>query len=118
MLPQHRQLASGRIPTADTGSELDQELVTSALDYMKLRADAPIKGTPIQVAFMSCTNGRLGDFEAVADVIKDIRLRPTFEPLLFLALKKWMPQPSLGLHEVFEAAGFEWRKPGCSCVLP
>ena len=78
-----------RIPTADTGSELDQELVTSALDYMKLRADAPIKGTPIQVAFIgSCTNGRLSDFEAVAEVIKGHQVAPTFEPLLFLALKK------------------------------
>ena len=40
-----------RIPTAETGSELDQELVTSALDYMKLRADAPIKGTPIRCLY-------------------------------------------------------------------
>ena len=98
-----------RIPTADTGSELDQELVTSALDYMKLRADAPIKGTPIQVAFIgSCTNGRLSDFEAVAEVIKGHQVASHVRAIAVPGSEKVdAAARALGLHEVFEAAGFE-----------
>ena len=108
-----------RIPTADTGSELDQELVTSALDYMKLREDAPIKGTPIQVAFIgSCTNGRLSDFEAVAEVIKGHQVASHVRAIAVPGSEKVdAAARALGLHEVFEAAGFEWRKPGCSMCL-
>ncbi|MBO6566392.1 MAG: 3-isopropylmalate dehydratase large subunit, partial [Pseudomonadales bacterium] len=58
------------VPSPEKAEGLDKNLITDALDYMKLQADAPIKGTKIDVAFIgSCTNGRLSDFQAVAKVI-------------------------------------------------
>ena len=60
-----------RIPDPAAAEGLDQELMSDALRYMQLEADAPIAGTKIDVAFIgSCTNGRLSDFQAVAAVIE------------------------------------------------
>ena len=59
-----------KIPSPENSEGLDKSLVDDALAYMQLNADQPIKGTKIDVAFIgSCTNGRLSDFEAVAELI-------------------------------------------------
>jgi 3-isopropylmalate/(R)-2-methylmalate dehydratase large subunit len=90
-----------------------------ALDYMGLQADAPIAGTPIDWVFIgSCANSRLSDLRVAADLARGRRVAPS--------VRAWVVPGSEdikraaeaeGLHEVFAAAGFEWRESGCGmCV--
>ena len=107
------------IPDPATVDGLEKALVTDALEYMQLDANAPIKGTAIDVAFIgSCTNGRLSDFQAVADLIKGRSVDGSVRALAVPGSEKVDRQArDLGLNKVFEEAGFEWRKPGCSMCL-
>ena len=108
------------VPTAGSAStEPGRISIQDALDYMKLPAGQPIKGTKIDVAFIgSCTNGRLSDFREVAKFIKGRKVAagvkaiavPGSQIVDALARQE-------GLHEVFSEAGFEWRGAGCSMCL-
>ena len=91
----------------------------AALEYMGLRAGRPIAGTRIDRVFIgSCTNARLSDLRIAAQVVRGRRAAAH--------VKAWVVPGSArvkreaeaeGLDEVFRAAGFEWRDPGCSmCV--
>lgn len=102
-----------------TPSRGDDELIGDALRYMQLEPNTPIKGTRIDVAFIgSCTNGRLSDFQAVAEKIKGKQVASNVRAIAVPGSEKVdKAARELGLHEVFEAAGFEWRKPGCSMCL-
>ncbi|MBT7886920.1 MAG: 3-isopropylmalate dehydratase large subunit, partial [Gammaproteobacteria bacterium] len=108
-----------RIPNPAAAEGLDQELMSDALRYMQLEADAPIAGTKIDVAFIgSCTNGRLSDFQAVADVIEGRQVASSVRAIAVPGSEKVdQAARALGLHNIFTAAGFEWRKPGCSMCL-
>jgi 3-isopropylmalate/(R)-2-methylmalate dehydratase large subunit len=107
------------VPTVEGSAEKDKALVAEALEYMKLPAGAPIKGTKVDICFIgSCTNGRLSDFEEVAkyldgqkvaDGVKAIAV-PGSQVVDLICREK-------GLHTVFENAGFEWRGAGCSMCL-
>jgi 3-isopropylmalate/(R)-2-methylmalate dehydratase large subunit len=112
--PQHAISIDACIPDAAGEPELQ-----AALDYMGLQAGAPILGTPVDWVFIgSCANSRLSDLRAAAAVIRGRRVAP--------GVKAWVVPGSVnvkraaeaeGLHELFTAAGFEWREPGCSmCV--
>lgn len=89
--------------------------------YMGLRAGQPIAGTPIDRVFIgSCSNARLGDLLAAADIVRRAGGRVP------ASVRAWVVPGSqqvkrraeaLGLREVFENAGFEWRQPGCSMCL-
>ena len=108
------------VPTAESAAtEPGRISIQDALDYMKLPAGQPIKGTKIDVAFIgSCTNGRLSDFREVAKFIKGRKVAagvkaiavPGSQIVDVLARQE-------GLHEVFSEAGFEWRGAGCSMCL-
>ncbi|MDI1315652.1 3-isopropylmalate dehydratase large subunit [Prosthecobacter sp.] len=108
------------VPTAESATtEPGRISIQDALDYMKLPAGQPIKGTKIDVAFIgSCTNGRLSDFREVAKFIKGRKVAagvkaiavPGSQIVDTLARQE-------GLHEVFSEAGFEWRGAGCSMCL-
>jgi len=110
---------SERIPDPAAAEGLDQELMTDALRYMQLEADAPIKGTKVDVAFIgSCTNGRLSDFQAVAAAIQGYKVAPDVRAIAVPGSEKVdAAARALGLHHIFTEAGFEWRKPGCSMCL-
>ena len=107
------------VPDPDDKQGLEKILINDALTYMKLSANQPIKGTKIDVAFIgSCTNGRLSDFQSVAAVIDGKRVSPNVRAIVVPGSEKVDREArELGLHEVFEAAGFEWRLPGCSMCL-
>lgn len=107
------------VPSPESAQGLDKDLITDALTYMKLEADAPIKGTSIDVAFIgSCTNGRLSDFEAVAKVISGKKVAENVRAIAVPGSEKVdKDAKAAGLDKIFEAAGFEWRKPGCSMCL-
>jgi 3-isopropylmalate/(R)-2-methylmalate dehydratase large subunit len=104
-------------PSPETST--DKDLVTDALRYMQLSANVPIKGTHIDVAFIgSCTNGRLSDFQRVAELIKGRKVASGVKAIAVPGSEKVDKQArELGLHSIFEAAGFEWRQPGCSMCL-
>jgi 3-isopropylmalate/(R)-2-methylmalate dehydratase large subunit len=108
-----------KVPDPAQHEGLDKALISDALDYMQLDANSPIKGTPINVAFIgSCTNGRLSDFQAVADLIKGSKVAPSVRAIAVPGSEQVNEAAKkLGLDQVFEAAGFEWRLPGCSMCL-
>jgi 3-isopropylmalate/(R)-2-methylmalate dehydratase large subunit len=107
------------IPDAATGNQGQRDAVLAALDYMGLEAGRPIAGTPVDWVFIgSCANARLSDLQAAAAIVRGRTVAP--------GVTAWVvPGSELvkraaeaeGLREVFEAAGFQWREPGCSmCV--
>ncbi len=118
--PDHGVFIDGNIPDpADAQTEEERNSIIEALEYMKLEAGAPIKGTPIDVAFIgSCTNGRLSDFRETAKFLKG---RHVAEGIKAIAVPGSQPVDAMckkeGIDKIFEAAGFEWREAGCSMCL-
>ena len=108
-----------RIPNPALVEGLDQELMEDALRYIQLDSEAPIAGTQIDVAFIgSCTNGRLSDFKAVAAAIQGHRVADHVRAIAVPGSEKVDADArALGLDQIFEEAGFDWRKPGCSMCL-
>ncbi|MGD2131323.1 MAG: 3-isopropylmalate dehydratase large subunit [Maricaulaceae bacterium] len=90
-----------------------------ALEYMGLSAGRPIAGLPVQKTFVgSCTNGRLSDLEAAAAVMKGRKVADNVEAIIVPGSETVKRQAeAAGLHEVFLAAGAQWREPGCSMCL-
>jgi len=108
------------IPTPAAATSVDEKAsIEEALAYMKLPAGAPIKGTPIDVAFLgSCTNGRLSDFQEVAKFIKGRKVAKNVKALAVPGSQIVALQcAKLGLDQIFRDAGFEWREAGCSMCL-
>jgi 3-isopropylmalate/(R)-2-methylmalate dehydratase large subunit len=111
---------TGSIPDPARASSADERAsIEEALAYMKLRPGAPIKGTPIDVAFLgSCTNGRLSDFQEVARFIKGRRVAPGVKAIAVPGSQGvGLLCAELGIDKVFTEAGFEWRSAGCSMCL-
>ena len=90
-----------------------------ALAFMGFSSGQRIEGTRIDVAFIgSCTNGRLSDLEAAAEIVRGRHVAPHVKALVVpgsQAVSK--AAEARGLHEIFIAAGFEWRGAGCSMCL-
>ena len=87
-----------------------------ALAYMDLRAGQPLLGEPVDAAFLgSCTNSRLPDLRAAAQVIKGRKVAPGVKALVVPGSTevKRLAEAE-GLDRVFLDAGFEWRESGCS----
>jgi len=90
-----------------------------ALEYMGLAPGRPIAGTRIDRVFIgSCTNSRLSDLRAAAEIARGRRVAPNVEAWVVpgsMGVKR--AAEAEGLHELFRDAGFQWREPGCSlCV--
>jgi 3-isopropylmalate/(R)-2-methylmalate dehydratase large subunit len=91
----------------------------AALDYMGLQAGQPIAGTPVDWVFIgSCANSRLSDLRAAAVVARGRRVAQHVTAWVVPGSENVKRQAEAeGLRAVFEAAGFQWREPGCSmCV--
>jgi 3-isopropylmalate/(R)-2-methylmalate dehydratase large subunit len=88
-----------------------------ALDYMGLRPGTPLTDIRVDRVFIgSCTNSRIEDLRAAAAVVKGRRAVVRAWVVPGSGLVKRAAEAE-GLHEIFAAAGFEWRDPGCSmCV--
>jgi 3-isopropylmalate/(R)-2-methylmalate dehydratase large subunit len=90
-----------------------------ALDYMQLDAGQMIAGAHVDVVFVgSCTNGRLSDLRSAAEVLRGRRVSPGVRMLVVPGSEEVRREAEAeGLHEVFTAAGAEWRLPGCSMCI-
>ena len=101
---------------ADPG---EREAAQRALDYMGLTAGTPMKDVPVDTVFIgSCTNGRIEDLRAVAAVAQGRQVADGLRTLIVPG--SWAVKTEAeaeGLPEIFAAAGFDWREPGCSMCL-
>jgi 3-isopropylmalate/(R)-2-methylmalate dehydratase large subunit len=110
---------TGKVPGA---AEVDAALtgdVDRALAYMGLTAGQPIAGQKLDVVFIgSCTNGRIEDLRAAASVLRGRKVAPGLRVLVVPGSQQVKKQAEdEGLHEVFRAAGAEWRESGCSMCI-
>ena len=107
------------IPNPVNLSGTEETSVTEALEYMQLEAGSPIKGTPIDVAFIgSCTNGRISDLEEVATRLNGHKVKEGIKAIVVPGsqiVSKIAEEK--GLDKAFINAGFEWRNAGCSMCL-
>lgn len=109
-----------QIPSSfGAGHEDEQARFEAALHYMGLRVGQTIASVPIDVAFIgSCTNSRIEDLRAAAEVVKSRRIAASVRGLVVpgsMVVKR--AAEAEGLAKVFLDAGFEWRESGCSmCV--
>jgi len=96
----------------------DKELA-GALRYMALEPGKPLLGRPIDVVFIgSCTNGRLSDLQQAALVLQGRHVAPGVRALIVPGSEQVKRDAeALGLHDIFRAAGAEWREPGCSMCI-
>jgi 3-isopropylmalate/(R)-2-methylmalate dehydratase large subunit len=90
-----------------------------ALTYMGLEAGTPLRDIHVDTVFVgSCTNGRIEDLRAAADIIKGRKVADGVRMLVVPgSMRVRFQAESEGLDEVFKAAGAEWRSAGCSMCL-
>ena len=86
---------------------------------MDLQPGTAIAGVPVDVCFIgSCTNGRLSDLRAAADVARGRQVAEGIKAFVVPGSEQVAKAAEAeGLDAVFRAAGFEWRDPGCSMCL-
>ena len=97
-----------------------REGMERALQYMGLNPNTPIKAIKIDKVFIgSCTNSRIEDLRAAAAVVKGRQVAASVKLALVVPGSGLVKQQAEreGLDNVFIAAGFEWREPGCSMCL-
>ena len=99
--------------------ENDKAAARRALAYMGLAPGTPLRDVHVDTVFLgSCTNGRIEDLRAAAEVVSGRRVADGVRMLVVPGSARVRLQAeSEGLHEVFTAAGAEWRLPGCSMCL-
>jgi 3-isopropylmalate/(R)-2-methylmalate dehydratase large subunit len=103
----------------DFDSPADREATERALAYMDLRAGTPIREIAIDRVFIgSCTNSRIGDLRAAAEVVQGRKVAKSVSAMVVPGSQQVKAQAEAeGLDEVFRAAGFDWRVAGCSMCL-
>ncbi|MBO3746317.1 3-isopropylmalate dehydratase large subunit [Streptosporangiaceae bacterium NEAU-GS5] len=108
----------GIVPSPDEFADpVERSAAERALQYMGLSAGTPLREITVDTVFVgSCTNGRIEDLRAAADVLRG---RTVITRTLIVPGSMQVKQlaEAEGLHEVFKAAGAEWREAGCSMCL-
>jgi 3-isopropylmalate/(R)-2-methylmalate dehydratase large subunit len=110
---------SQSIPSPEAQPEAERPTFREALAHMGFQAGQPIKGAKIDVAFVgSCTNGRLSDLRIAAEIARKGKVAKHVRALIVPGSQQVAKAAEAeGLHEIFQAAGFQWRKAGCSMCL-
>jgi 3-isopropylmalate/(R)-2-methylmalate dehydratase large subunit len=100
-------------------SDGEKQAAEKALAYMDLQAGTPMREVSVDTVFVgSCTNGRIEDLRAVAEVLRGRHVADSVRMLVVPGSMRVKAQAeSEGLSEVFLAAGAEWREAGCSMCL-
>lgn len=111
----------GSVPNPDNYDDpVLREGIARALEYMGLEAGTAIRDIRPELVFIgSCTNSRIEDLRAAAEVVRGRRVAGSIKQALVVpgsGLVKRQAE-SEGLHQIFIDAGFEWRNPGCSMCL-
>jgi 3-isopropylmalate/(R)-2-methylmalate dehydratase large subunit len=109
-----------RVPDPDEYTDPGaREAARRALAYMGLHAGTPVRDIAVDTVFIgSCTNSRIEDLRAAAEVARGRRVKPGVRTLVVPGSAAVKAQAeSEGLDQVFVAAGFDWREPGCSMCL-
>ena len=104
----------------DAESPTKADGMRRALAYMDLKAGTPIKDIPLDRVFIgSCTNSRIEDLRAAAEVINGRKVASSIKQALVVPGSGLVKQQAEqeGLDQIFLDAGFEWREPGCSMCL-
>jgi 3-isopropylmalate/(R)-2-methylmalate dehydratase large subunit len=109
----------GTVPSPDDFADATtRDNVTRALEYMGLEAGTRIKDIAVDTVFIgSCTNSRIEDLRAAAAVMEG---RTVTVPRVMVVPGSHRVKAAAeaeGLHEIFRAAGADWREPGCSMCL-
>lgn len=110
----------GSVPSPDDFDEPNDKITTQkALEYMGLEAGTPMRDVPIDTVFVgSCTNGRIEDLRLAAEILQGHHVAEGTRLLVVPgSVRVRMQAEKEGLHEVFLAAGAEWRGAGCSMCL-
>jgi 3-isopropylmalate/(R)-2-methylmalate dehydratase large subunit len=107
------------VPKPEQVPDDERASVEEALAFMRLRSGEPLAGTKIHVAFIgSCTNGRISDLREAARVARTGKVASHVKTLVVPGSQEVARQAEAeGLDQVFRAAGFSWREPGCSMCL-
>ncbi len=107
------------VPSAEQLPEEDRQIAEEAYIYMDLAPGQPILGTKVDVCFIgSCTNGRISDLREAAKVVKGRQVAQGVKAFVVPGSERVKQQAEAeGLDQIFQAAGFEWREPGCSMCL-
>ena len=110
----------GTVPTLDgAATDADRKSFTRAYEYMGLQPGLKVEDIQIDAVFLgSCTNGRIEDLRAAANIVKGHHVATTVRAMVVpgsQVVKKQAEEE--GLDIVFKSAGFEWREPGCSMCL-
>jgi 3-isopropylmalate/(R)-2-methylmalate dehydratase large subunit len=103
----------------DAADAVTKAAAEKALTYMDLQPGTRMTDIPINKVFIgSCTNGRIEDFRQAAELLKGRRIHDNVEALAVPGSGRVKRQAEAeGLDQIFKAAGFSWRHPGCSMCL-
>ncbi|SEG87290.1 3-isopropylmalate dehydratase, large subunit [Thermomonospora echinospora] len=104
---------------ASFADPVERQAAERALEYMGLTAGTPLRDIEVDTVFVgSCTNGRIEDLRAVAEVLRGRKVADGVRMLVVPGSMKVKAQAQAeGLDEVFKAAGADWREAGCSMCL-
>jgi 3-isopropylmalate/(R)-2-methylmalate dehydratase large subunit len=107
------------VPVTAAVPEPQTETDERALRYMDLEPGTPIQEIRLDRVFVgSCTNSRIGDLRAAAEVLDGRKVHPDVHAMVVPGSYQVKAQAEEeGLDEVFRAAGFDWRSAGCSMCL-
>lgn len=108
------------VPNPDDFSDPVERLAAEkALNYMDLKGGMAIKDIEVDTVFLgSCTNGRIEDLRAAADVLRGRKVAPNVRMMVVPgSVRVRLQAMSEGLDKVFNEAGAEWREAGCSMCL-
>jgi 3-isopropylmalate/(R)-2-methylmalate dehydratase large subunit len=111
---------SGRVPSPESLDEgANRRALARALEYMDLRPGQAIVGQKVDVVFIgSCTNARISDLRIAADILRGRRVAEGTRVMVVPGSESVKRQAEQeGLHEVFRAAGADWREAGCSMCI-
>jgi 3-isopropylmalate/(R)-2-methylmalate dehydratase large subunit len=109
-----------KVPDPDSFADANHRRAAElALEYMGLQPGTPIADIRIDRVFIgSCTNGRITDLKAAADIVKGRKVASSVHAMVVPGSQEVKAEAEqLGLHRIFIEAGFEWRESGCSMCL-
>jgi 3-isopropylmalate/(R)-2-methylmalate dehydratase large subunit len=111
---------TGKVPdpaaVTDPG---ERRAMERALEYMGLEPNLPIQDIKVDRVFIgSCTNSRISDLEAAADIVRGRKVAASVNAMVVPGSELVKEEAEkLGLDKIFREAGFDWREPGCSMCL-